>query len=220
MKPLPSLVFDLDGTLIDSVPDLMAAVNRMLAAEAEPPMGRAEIQSYVGDGAPVLVSRVMAARGIDTVRHGELTAGMVTDYTLRSAEETRIYPNVPETLERLRAAGHRLGICTNKPGGATKAVLEALGLAQHFECVVAGDTLAEKKPHPAPLLAVRDALGDACLYVGDSEVDAKTAEAADVPFLLFTEGYLRVPRDRLRIAGAFDDFRELPALVSQVFVPG
>ncbi len=211
----PSVVFDFDGTLIDSVPDLAAAVNRLLIAERLLPMERAEVQSYVGDGAPVLMARVMTARGMEMTRHEEITARMVADYTARSCEETVIYPHVPEVLERLKSSGHRLGLCTNKPGSATLAILKELGLVGFFDAIVAGDTLAEKKPHPAPLLHAVKALGaPLAVYIGDSEVDARTARAAALPFFLFTEGYLRVPRAEIAPLAEFSDFREVPELIS------
>lgn len=214
VSPLPALIFDLDGTLIDSVPDLLAAVNRMLVAEDQTPMERTEVQSYVGDGAPMLVRRVMAARGLAEDRHAELTDRLVADYTARSSELTRVYPNVLETLAALRRGGHCLGLCTNKPGGATRTVLSALGLADLFDAVVSGDSLPQKKPHPAPLQAVVSALGAPALYIGDSEVDARTAEAARLPFLLYTEGYLRVPLSEISAAQTFRDFAELPNIVA------
>ena len=218
VAPAPAIIFDLDGTLIDSVPDLMAAVNRMLAREGLAPMERAEIQSYVGNGAPVLVERVMTARGLDPTRHSDLTRQMVTDYTGRSAELTRPYPNVRDTLALLRGKGHRLGICTNKPGGATASVLAALRLDGYFDCVTAGDTLPVKKPHPAPLHATREALKAAtCLYVGDSEVDADCAAAAGIRFALYSEGYRRVPKAQIRFDAEFDDFAQLPAIVARLF---
>lgn len=214
MTPLPSLIFDLDGTLIDSVPDMLAAVNRLLATEGQGPMERAEVQSYVGDGAPVLVRRVMAARGLPSDRHAELTGRLVADYTARSSEQTRVYPNVPEVLGKLQHRGHRLGICTNKPGAATEVVLRALGLCGYFDAVISGDSLPEKKPHPAPLHAAVAALGAPAFYIGDSEVDARTAEAAAVPFFLYTEGYLRVPLGDIRTAATFRNFAELPNIVA------
>lgn len=210
-----SVIFDLDGTLIDSLPDIHAAVNRMLVSEGQAPMPRAEVQSYVGDGAPVLIRRVMAARGMDMARHGELAARMVADYTARSCEETTVYPHVAEVLAALKAEGCRLGICTNKPEGATRAVLKELGLDKFFNAIVAGDTLPERKPDPAPLLHAAQLLGaPRVAYVGDSEVDAKTAEAAFLPFYLFTQGYLRVPRHEIAPVAEFSDYRDLPALLS------
>lgn len=212
---LPSVIFDLDGTLIDSIPDLHAAVGRMLAAEGLAPMSRAEVQSYVGDGAPELVRRVMQARGMDPARHEALTAALTSDYSARAAEATKTYPHVHETLQRLGALGHPLGICTNKPASATAAVLAALDLDVFFGSVIAGDTLPERKPHPAPLLAARDALKRTeAIYVGDSEVDAETAAAAALPFVLFTKGYLRAPRSSISVRAEFSDFRVLPAVLS------
>ncbi|MDH5452748.1 MAG: phosphoglycolate phosphatase [Paracoccaceae bacterium] len=218
MTAPPAIIFDLDGTLIDSVPDLHAAVNRMLASEGKAPMDRAEVQSYVGNGAPVLVARVLAARDIDMGRHKTLTDQMIADYTKRSAELTEVYPNVAKALSDLQAKGYPLGICTNKPGAATTSVLAALKLDTYFDAVIAGDTLAEKKPHPAPLFAARDVLGaTACLYVGDSEVDSECAAAAEIPFALYTEGYLRVPRETIRFDAGFSDFCQLPGIVSRLF---
>ncbi|MCB2111063.1 MAG: phosphoglycolate phosphatase [Defluviimonas sp.] len=212
----PAVVFDLDGTLIDSLPDLLAAVNRMLGAEGQPPMDRAEVQSYVGDGAPRLVARVMAARGLAPARHAALSAALVADYTAHAAEATRLYPGVAAALADLAAAGHPLGLCTNKPLGATRAVIGALGLGENFAAIIGGDSLTARKPDPAPLWAVFAELGRPGIYVGDSEVDARAAEAAGVPFLLHAGGYLRVPRSEIRVHSAFDDFAALPGLVADL----
>lgn len=215
-----ALIFDLDGTLIDSLPDLGAAVNRMLAGEGQPPMEAAEVRSYVGNGAPVLVARVMAARGIDTARHAALSGAMIADYTRHSTDLTRPYPGVPEALTALADAGFRLGLCTNKPAAPTRAILADLGLARFFAAVIAGDTLARRKPDAAPLRAALDALGGgACLYVGDSEVDATCAANAALPFALYTRGYLHGAADQITAAACFDDFADLAAIVSRILAP-
>lgn len=218
--PCP-LVFDLDGTLIDSVPDLAAAVNRLLATEGLVGMADAEVASYVGNGAPVLMARVMAARGIDPARHADLTERMVTDYTARSGERTIVYPGVRETLGLLAARGHALGLCTNKPIVPTRAILDHFGLADLFGAVVGGDSLPQRKPDAAPLHAVIAALGgmpgeSRAIYVGDSLVDAETARNAGLPFVLFTQGYLNGPRDQAFPAATFDDFADLPAVVARL----
>ncbi len=116
------------------------------------------------------------------------------------------YPGVPEALEGLRQAGHVLGLCTNKPVGAARAVLRHLGLDRHFAVVIGGGSLPVHKPDPAPLHATLAAMGGGdCLYVGDSEVDAETSARARVPFLLFTEGYRKTPANDIRT------MRRLPA---------
>ncbi|MGB7261875.1 MAG: phosphoglycolate phosphatase [Albidovulum sp.] len=209
----PALVFDLDGTLIDSLPDLHAAVNRLLAAESEGQMSLGEVASYVGDGARVLVSRVMAARDMDQTRHPELTERFINDYTQHSADLTCVYPGVHAALTALKEAGHVLGLCTNKPKSATLSVLEQLRLGQYFDTIIAGDSMAERKPHPAPLLAAFEALNRRGTFIGDSEVDARTAEAAGVPFFLYTLGYLRVPISEIRVSASFNHFGELEALM-------
>jgi phosphoglycolate phosphatase len=216
----PALIFDLDGTLIDSVPDLLVAVNRMLADLNEPPMQRDEVQSYVGEGAPMLVSRVLAARGLPDDVSGRLTAAMVADYSAHAAIHTRPYPGVIAALSRLAEAGHPLGLCTNKPLTATEAVLNGLGLSHLFTVCIGGDSLPQRKPHPAPLLAAVRALGaDRAVFVGDSQVDAETAERAALPFVLYTEGYLNAPVDTVRRAAVFSDFADLPEVLAALEMP-
>jgi len=127
------------------------------------------------------------------------------------------YRGVPAALEVLAAAGHALGVCTNKPAEPARAVLAHVGLLDRFAVVVGGDSLPVTKPDPAPLRAALDALppGEA-LFVGDSEVDAATAKAAGVPFLLFAEGYRKEPVAELPHAAAFDRWDDLPRLVARV----
>lgn len=208
------VIFDLDGTLIDSAPDIRAAVNRMLADEGQAPLDLPTIIGFIGNGLPRLVERAMAARGLDMSRHGALTRITLDFYNAVSPVLTRTYPGVPQALESLRAAGHRLALCTNKPEAPARAILADMGIARHFAVVVGGDTLPVTKPDPAPALECLRALGGgAAAYVGDSGVDAETARAAGLPFLLFTEGYRKEPAAALPHASAFDDFARLPALV-------
>lgn len=167
------VIFDLDGTLIDSIGGIAAAVNRMLIAEGLAEMTSAEVQAFVGSGLPA--------------------------------------------LEALDAAGHPLALCTNKPLRPTHAALESTGLRRFFRAVVGGDTLPVRKPDPAPLLTAWRALGTTrAIYVGDSGVDAQTAEAAALPFVLFTEGYLNAPRETIRETASFSDFGALPGLISRI----
>lgn len=215
---MAAIVFDLDGTLVDSAPDIHAAVNRMLAGENRGPLDLATVTSFVGNGLPHLVARVIAHTGLDMADHPRLTRATLTAYEAAASVHTRLYPGVARALQTLAEAGHRLGICTNKPEAPARQVLHDFGLAGLFDVVVGGDSLTARKPDPAPLWHVFDALGDADarLFVGDSEVDAETARAAAVPFLLFTEGYRKAPVDSLPHTARYDDATQLPALVARV----
>ncbi len=209
-----NIVFDLDGTLVDSAPDLRAAVNKMLEGEGLEPLSLASVISFVGNGLPRLVERAMAARGIAPEEHARLCPLVQGFYNAAPADHTRVFPGVIEALGALKAVGHKLGICTNKPEAPARAVLRLLGLADYFDVVIGGDTLPVKKPDPAPLSHAFDALGEgARVYVGDSEVDAETAVATGVRFLLYTEGYRKTPVESLPHDAAFDHFDALAGLV-------
>ena len=211
------LIFDLDGTLIDSAPDIHVAANRLMATLDQPPFTLAEITSFIGNGVPVLVQRIMAARALPAASQEALVAQFMTFYNDDTASLTRPYPNVAPALAQLVAGGHVLGICTNKPEIPTRQILSALDLARYFSAIVSGDSLPVRKPSPEPLLRVVELLNAKdCLYIGDSEVDAETAERAHVPFLLFTEGYRKSSVQDLRHHAGFDDFAKLPGLIETV----
>ena len=212
-----AVVFDLDGTLIDSAPDIHAAANRMLAGEGLEPLDLATITGFIGNGLPKLVEWVMRARRIDPARHGALTQIVLEFYNAASSDLTKPYPNMVAALDGLQAAGAVMGVCTNKPEAPARQILEEMGLNGYFQAVLGGDSLAVKKPDPEPLRATFRALGaESGIYVGDSEVDAATAAAAGIPFALFTEGYRKTPVEDLPHAHAFDDFAALPGIVDQM----
>lgn len=212
---LPHLVFDLDGTLVDSAPDIHAAVARMLADEGQAALDLATVTSFVGNGLPKLVERVIHKVGLDPRDHARLTKRTLDHYAAASSDLTRPYPGVVAALTALQHAGHAMAICTNKPEAPARAVLRDLGLAPFFDVVIGGDTLAVAKPDPEPLRASIAALGGGTtLYVGDSEVDAATAVAAAVPFALFTQGYRKTPVADLPHQFAFSRFEDLVDYVS------
>jgi len=213
MRPV---IFDLDGTLIDSAPDIRAAVNRMLVAEGCDPLDLPTVISFIGNGLPRLVARAMAARAIPDSERARLTAITKAHYDAAPAVLTRPYPGVPDMLATLNARGYPLGLCTNKPEDSARALLDDMGLAHHFDAIIGGDRLPVPKPDPAMLHACVAELGHpgSAVLVGDSEVDAATAHAAGVPFLLFTRGYRKSPPEALNPAATFDDHATLPALVA------
>lgn len=218
MAPCP-VVFDLDGTLIDSAPDIHATVNAVLRLHGTRPLTLDQVRSFIGGGVDVLWRRIVAATDLPIEAHRDLVASFMTRYHHATAL-TRLYPHVTESLGVLADRGYPLGICTNKPMGPTRAILDHFGIAGIFGAVVAGDSLPQKKPDPAPLLAAFHQLGGDPLrphgiYVGDSEFDAECARNTVVPFLLFTHGYRNTPLDDMICTASFDDFAALPLLVEE-----
>ncbi|MCC5954993.1 MAG: phosphoglycolate phosphatase [Natronohydrobacter sp.] len=212
-----AVVFDLDGTLIDSAPDIWRAANQVLEGEGLPPVTFEQSRGFIGRGARVFVERMeRAVTGAnEPARTAHLHARFLHFYE-RAHEGTRVYPHVVETLAELRGQGLRLGLCTNKPLRPTQAVLAHLGWDGLFEMVIGGDSLPVAKPDPAPLLAVLEGMGlglPEIAYIGDSETDAETAERAGARFGLYTEGYRKSAPEALYHQFRFDDYRVLPGLV-------
>ncbi|MFM2389642.1 MAG: phosphoglycolate phosphatase, partial [Pseudomonadota bacterium] len=210
-----AVIFDLDGTLIDSAPEIHAAANRALASEGLPELGFDQVRSFIGNGVAILLSRCLLALGLPGTgpRHTRLTQVFLADYETQFSRTT-VYPGVTDMLHALAAAGHPLAICTNKPEGPTRAVLAQFNLAPYFPVVIGGDTLPLRKPDPAPLRAALGAIGTAqALFVGDSEVDSETAHATPLPFALFTGGYRTRSTAELAPFLTFDHHADLAAKI-------
>ncbi|MCL4187229.1 MAG: phosphoglycolate phosphatase [Rhodobacteraceae bacterium] len=210
-------VFDLDGTLVDSAPDIRAVANAVLKAEGlAPPLTLAETRAFVGDGTAAFVARMLEARAGEArpARTGPALARFLALYD-GAVGLTRPYPGVAAALSRLATEGWALAVCTNKPERPARAVLEHFDLAGFFPVVVGGDSLPRRKPDPAPLAHAVAALGaSTAVLVGDSEVDAATAAGAGMPFVLFTEGYRKSPVAAIGHAAAFGDFAALPGVLA------
>jgi phosphoglycolate phosphatase len=202
-----ALLFDLDGTLIDSDADIAAAANRARGALGLEPLAIADVRRQVGHGLGYLLQHVIPA---DLhARLPEAREAFVDWYRAHLLDETRPYPGVDEALAALR--GHPLGIVTNKPAMFLDPIVQGLGWGDRFGVVVGGDSLPERKPHPAPLLHALERLGatrDRALYVGDSEVDRETAAAAGVRFLCVGWGRA-APAEAATLAR----YADLPAFV-------
>ena len=218
MRKALNLIFDLDGTLIDSAPQIHAAANSVFGIKGLPPFSYETVRGFIGNGVGVLVGRLMEHQGLpeDGKLHAELVASFITIYE-EAFDLTTLYPSVPTALSQLADVGHQLAICTNKPEGPTRAVLQHFGLARHFPVVIGGDTLPQRKPDPAPLRAAIDRMGPGKpLFIGDSEVDADTARAAAVPLALFTRGYRKTAPESLGARIIFDDHAALPGLIGHI----
>ena len=219
MSPSPrfdAVVFDLDGTLIDSAEAVKKIAARFLAEHDAPPLTIGEVRGFIGNGGDVFAQRMLRSRGMGA--EGEAGRAHVRRffefYADAPGSDNPPYPGVGEMLD---AIGHlSVGLCTNKPYAPTVNVLDALGWTPRFDAVVAGDTLAVKKPDPQPLLHTIRLLGatpERTLFVGDSEVDTETAGAAGISYALHTNGYRKTPAEELPADLRFDDFRHLAAYI-------
>jgi phosphoglycolate phosphatase len=194
--PLKAVLFDLDGTVLDTAPDMAGALNVLRAEEHLPPLALERIRPCVSHGA----ARVVRAGfpQADAAQFVSLQQRFLAIYRAALSRETRLFPGVDAVLAALAARGLRAGIVTNKAGWLTDPLLEQLGLRDRFVCVVSGDTVAERKPHPLPLLhaaGLAGALPGECIYVGDAERDIQAAHAAGMPGLIARYGYVPADED-------------------------
>ncbi|MEO1564440.1 MAG: phosphoglycolate phosphatase [Pseudomonadota bacterium] len=205
-----AVIFDLDGTLLDSAPDIHACVNAMLDDYGLPPLSLDQVKSFIGKGVPTLVAQVLAASDApQTVIQDEALANLLDKYAKSDRALVTPYPGVVETLGAFRANGISMAICTNRPKDLTEDLLAQLGMAQYFKAIVGGDTLPTPKPDPGPLklcLELLDASLDEAIFVGDSETDEKTAAALGMRFALFAGGYRKKSVEDFNAAFAFGRF--------------
>lgn len=189
MPRYSGLIFDLDGTLIDSAPDIAAALNEHLAEQGWPVQPVKFVERFIGNGARRLVGDMFIELGLpsDDATIDAATAAYLAAYEREPTRHTRFFENVRDDLVALRAAGFRMGVCTNKPHALTLRILELLDLAPMFDAVLGADAVPSSKPDPGHLRAVAEAMAlghDDWAYVGDSAVDRATALAAGVPFFV------------------------------------
>lgn len=190
MTPIRSVTIDLDGTLLDTVPDLAAAANAMLREMGRPEYPIATIAAFIGRGIPKLVARCLP--DLDDAAVEQAQAIFRRHYAIENGRRSMLFPGVLEGLQAFRAAGLPLAVITNKAAAFTEPLLVATKLGIWFNFAVSGDSLPEKKPHPLPLLHACQRMGTLPaenLHIGDSRHDAAAARAAGCPVFLVPYGY-------------------------------
>jgi phosphoglycolate phosphatase len=216
MPPLKAIIFDLDGIMVDSARDLRDAVNVLLVEEGLRQIDLDEIKSMIGDGIAKLVERAISATGGDLAGLPEFVARFLKIYEANTSHHTEAYSGVVDALAGLRRLGLSLAVVTNKPYAATIGILDALDLHTYFDAVIGGDTLPERKPHPAPILAALKHLGvvpKAALMIGDNFHDVQAARAAGVRAFAVTYGYSHKPHAELGADHLIDTMSELLLII-------
>ena len=194
--PLRAVLFDLDGTVLDTAPDFHRILNVMLAERGREPLPYSAVRPNVSHGA----GRVVRAGfpDADEQQFADLQRHFLDHYRAGLSVETRMFDGMDRVLEELNARGLHAGIVTNKAAWLTEPLLEEMGLRQSFSCVVSGDTVAERKPHPLPMLHAAKLTGvdpGECIYVGDAERDIQAAHRAGMPGLVANYGYIPTQDD-------------------------
>lgn len=219
-----TLIFDLDGTLVDSVPDLANALDRLMVEEGLPKIGPKKARGLIGHGIRAFIRAAFAFHGmsVNEAREGALVKRFKAIYAEALAEETTLYPDVREVLAALHATGHRLGVCTNKDEVFARAILTRLRLDSFFGVVAGPDTFGFTKPDPRHLTQTAKAIGagGTVAFIGDSDVDAQTAIAASIPVVILRHGYCKVPHETLGADILIDGFTDLPAAIEALKTAG
>jgi phosphoglycolate phosphatase len=221
--PEPIIVFDLDGTLIDTAPDLVDTLNIVFEREGLPSLPFAEARTLIGGGAKAMIAHGLAAegRGASPAQLEKLYADFIEHYSAHIADRSKPFPGLECALDRLADDKFRLAVCTNKLEGLSVKLLQTLGLAQRFAAICGQDTFGVQKPDPAMLRKTIAAGGgrlNAAIMIGDSETDVRTARAAGVPIIAVDFGYTPRPVAEFRPDRVISHFNDLPAAVAEFAV--
>ncbi|GAB5471592.1 MAG: phosphoglycolate phosphatase [Rhodospirillales bacterium] len=206
-----AVIFDLDGTLVHSLPGMTAALHRYFVELGLTPLPYETLLSLVGDGLPAFVERAFAL--VDVPQPAGAVARLAAIYGQAPAADSHVYPDVAEVLTTLSRSGKRLAICTNKPQALARKLLADLALDRHFSVIVGGDSVGARKPDPAPLLAALEPLGVAAgqaAMVGDGPHDVEAGKRAGAATVVCSYGYSRVPVSGLGADRVIDGMAALP----------
>lgn len=222
MSNLPALIFDLDGTLVDTAPDLLGAMNAVLVAQGRPKVDPETLRHMVGFGAGSLIRQAMAATG-DAVADDRLPAlvdDFIVHYGAHIADDSVPFPGVIETLTALKAQGARMAVLTNKPQELAGPLLDALDMSKFFGAIHGAGRFSYVKPDPRVFHhVVEELMGDRdapAVMIGDSKTDVATARAAEAPVILLSYGYTPEPAHELGGDAVTGDFRDIPALAAKL----
>jgi phosphoglycolate phosphatase len=216
-----TIVFDLDGTLVDTAPDLVSTLNFVLADEGLPPVAYEDARRMIGGGARRMIERALIAEGrnVPAAELDRMFGVFIAHYGAHIADRSRPFPYLEAVLERLAAEDCRLAVCTNKLEWLAVKLLDALKLSRYFAAVCGQDTFGVQKPDPKMLrLTIRRAGGDVAhaIMIGDSMTDMRTARAANVPAIAVAFGYSEVPVASLQADCLIGSFAELPAAITAI----
>jgi phosphoglycolate phosphatase len=212
-----TIAFDLDGTLVDSAPDMTTALNKVLAKEGLPAATLADTRNFVGQGARALMVRAFAVHKLhpEPAELDRLTEAYISAYAEDVSSGSKVYEGLVDALEILAAAGARFCICTNKRTDLSVALVRDMGLTRHFAANIGSDAVKNRKPHPDHFVAaIRAAGGDPAraLMVGDSSNDVNSAKAAGAPVLVYGPGYSDTAPELLGADAVFYTYADLPDL--------
>ncbi len=216
-----TIVFDLDGTLVDTAPDLVSTLNFVLADEGLPPVAYDDARRMIGGGARRMIERALIAEGrnVAAAELDRMFGAFIAHYGAHIADRSRPFPYLEAVLERLATEGCRLAVCTNKLEWLAVKLLDALKLSRYFAAICGQDTFGVQKPDPQILrLTIRRAGGDVAraIMIGDSMTDVRTARAANVPVIAVAFGYSEVPVASLQADRLIGSFAELPAAIAAI----
>jgi phosphoglycolate phosphatase len=216
-----TIVFDLDGTLIDTAPDLIDTLNYILAQQGLSAVPFETARTLIGGGAKGMIQRALALEGREcpAAELDRMYDGFITHYAAHIADRSRPFPQLEPALDRLSAAGHRLAVCTNKLEWLALRLLEKLDLARRFAAICGQDTFGVQKPDPKILRSTILRAGgelDQAIMIGDSGTDIRTARAAKLPVIAVDFGYTDVPIASLRPDRIISTFADLPAAIGDL----
>jgi phosphoglycolate phosphatase len=216
-----TIVFDLDGTLVDTAPDLISALNLVFAGEGLPPVAYDDARRMIGGGPRRMVERALiaAGRNVSVAELDRMFRIFIDHYSAHIADRSRPFPHLESVLQRLAGEGCRLAVCTNKLEWLSLRLLDTLNLSRYFAAICGQDTFGIQKPDPQMLrLTIRRAGGEVqrAIMVGDSMTDVRTARAANVPVIAVDFGYSEVAPETLNADRLVTSFIELPHAIAAV----